>query len=58
MVVAPLPPAIGFVVTPDAQILDGMRWQEDPSGDAGTLVLATGPVALRREETIRYWKSV
>jgi hypothetical protein len=55
-VVVTAPPSIGFVVTADARILDGTRWLEDPSGAAGTFVLASGPIALRREDAVRYWK--
>ena len=55
-VVVELPPSIGFVVTDDARILDGTRWVEDASGAAGTFVLASGPIALRREDAVRYWK--
>jgi hypothetical protein len=53
---AALAPSIGFVVTADARILDGTRWVEDPSGAAGAFVLASGPIALRRDDALRYWK--
>jgi hypothetical protein len=47
---------IGFVVTAAGRVLDGTRWTANGTGVDGVLVRATGPLALRRDSTVRRWK--
>lgn len=57
----PTPAAVvesGFIVTADARILEGTRWSEAATGNAGLLgmlVRTSGPVALRADATPRLW---
>lgn len=55
---APTPaPEVGFVVTADGRVLSGTSWLENDKGTDGTLVRASGPVALRVDGATRRWKA-